>query len=1165
MVDDWAYDASSNTDIFWLEGLAGTGKSTISRTVADKLQKQGKLAASFFFKRGAGDRANGRRFFTTVACQLAGKLPSMFDHVAAVLNEVHDISSKNIERQFEALLEKPFGLQEGETRSGDLIIVIDALDECEPSDLGMILPRLARTKLKCFITSRPGIQSTLYSEELGEGEKIYLHKLDESVTKEDIRKYLNFELAKLKKKYLGRRRELPREWPDGDILNGLADLANPLFIAAATILRMLDAKHISKSPIEMTQDILGRRGNGLKGIESIYNQVLAELPPEFADTFRQVVGPIIIMFDHLNTMDLSSLLGMSEWDVDHCISQLEEILDTSDPQATIRPFHLSLPDFLLGPSPRHEFRIDRQSANRQMASHCIRLLHKNLQKDICSIGSPGCRAGEISSELIAECLQPPVQYACLYWIDHLKACGDQLRNNGEAHALLQATFPMWLEALSWMGRLDESRRMIYDLQQVTDSSAVDLTAFLEECRMFVSVFLPGIREAPLQVYHAGLVFTPTDSLLGQAFSGLCSSEWNVQVPLMTPNLSSSLHSFTSRQIPTCMTISDDGFLAWGEEFGGIQVIDSAAGKLVREIEWPHTLITQLAFGAEGQLAAASEDETRVWDLKTGKLMGAFSCGVRELSHSCLTFSKLDDLLCILLRFSKGSKDALVSKYDWKSGVLKAERSVYSDKSVCLSPDGDWIGLCSGAAVQVLAFSEGPEKQDEFYPCEEAIEDINFSTDGMLLAATKDLARGVIIWSRETGTVLREIDTHSSTHPAIVLTQSMIVIGFDSGNLGHYSLTSGSGTDTKVQQIVCHKLPVYYLAISERCRILASASWGRDIRIWDSSVFPPSVQDSSGDASKIRSMEFGHASKTLVSTERRGATIWNATDGSLIQSINLTHGSSILAAKAAPFLAVCPPKGHVISLWDPTFQELQHEYTHPSLEMGSSALALSADGERLLSVTALHGDTCFLCVHNLKTNRSEWETELKIRGGGSKPQLAFYVDRSSTRIAIGTRRHERRPEIYTLDTSSHTSGRYELDGLKKLAFLSNGTQIMAMSGVGSGWVRDFEDGTVLFEFEGPKDGLYIRHLYLGSFEKATIPDKAYPRQDQLSALINSHHVSWDRRWIMNGAHRSLWLPEDFHEPVSTTSDSSLALYTEKRGLWILHHQEHQEHAATEENG
>src|SRR6266536_2884799 len=35
--------------IFWLKGMAGTGKSTIARTIANRLAKQRRLGASFIF------------------------------------------------------------------------------------------------------------------------------------------------------------------------------------------------------------------------------------------------------------------------------------------------------------------------------------------------------------------------------------------------------------------------------------------------------------------------------------------------------------------------------------------------------------------------------------------------------------------------------------------------------------------------------------------------------------------------------------------------------------------------------------------------------------------------------------------------------------------------------------------------------------------------------------------------------------------------------------------------------------------------------------------------------------------------------------------------------------------------------------------------------------
>jgi hypothetical protein len=74
------YDCADGADgqdercIFWLNGLAGTGKSTVSRTVARRYNEQKRLGASFFFSKGGGDVSHAGKFFTSLAV-LGGRIP----------------------------------------------------------------------------------------------------------------------------------------------------------------------------------------------------------------------------------------------------------------------------------------------------------------------------------------------------------------------------------------------------------------------------------------------------------------------------------------------------------------------------------------------------------------------------------------------------------------------------------------------------------------------------------------------------------------------------------------------------------------------------------------------------------------------------------------------------------------------------------------------------------------------------------------------------------------------------------------------------------------------------------------------------------------------------------------------------------------------------------
>jgi hypothetical protein len=60
--------ASDARHVFWLSGIAGTGKSTIARTVARRCADARRPSASFFFVRsGGGDVASADKFVTTLA------------------------------------------------------------------------------------------------------------------------------------------------------------------------------------------------------------------------------------------------------------------------------------------------------------------------------------------------------------------------------------------------------------------------------------------------------------------------------------------------------------------------------------------------------------------------------------------------------------------------------------------------------------------------------------------------------------------------------------------------------------------------------------------------------------------------------------------------------------------------------------------------------------------------------------------------------------------------------------------------------------------------------------------------------------------------------------------------------------------------------------------
>jgi len=109
-----------------LNGLAGTGKSTIAWTIAERMFADGRLGASFFCSRDFEDRRDLRSIFPTLAVQLARNYPE-FRSIFVQLDP--EIAAERPYGQMDRLLAQP--LEESEIST---VIIIDALDECRDEE-----------------------------------------------------------------------------------------------------------------------------------------------------------------------------------------------------------------------------------------------------------------------------------------------------------------------------------------------------------------------------------------------------------------------------------------------------------------------------------------------------------------------------------------------------------------------------------------------------------------------------------------------------------------------------------------------------------------------------------------------------------------------------------------------------------------------------------------------------------------------------------------------------------------------------------------------------------------------------------------------------------------------------------------------------------------------
>lgn len=172
-------------------------------------------------------------------------------------------------------------------------------------------------------------------------------------------------------------------------------------------------------------------------------------------------------------VSLAHILDIPKEDIRCRLDLLHSVLSIPvDEDKPVRLLHLSFRDFLLDPQKhgKSSFWVDERETHKRLTSKCLQLMSgpKGLRQNMCNLSRPGTLRSEIDKQTIDNGLQPEVQYACHYWVHHLKQSKDCIRDGDPVHTFLQKYFLYWLEARSYIGESSQSIRMISSLQLLID-------------------------------------------------------------------------------------------------------------------------------------------------------------------------------------------------------------------------------------------------------------------------------------------------------------------------------------------------------------------------------------------------------------------------------------------------------------------------------------------------------------------------------------------------------------------------------------------------------------------------------------------------------------------------------------------------------------------------
>jgi hypothetical protein len=480
----WA-DGKDERLIFWLNGLAGTGKSTIARTVARNYFDKKRLGASFFFSRGGGDVSHADKFVRSIAVQLARNIPDLHQHVCEAIKERSDIGSRTLHDQWHELVLRPLSKLNRKAGSSSYILIVDALDECaKESNIRVLIHLLSEARLlldarlRIFLTSRPELSIRYgFSQITLEGyQDFVLHNISPSIVDHDIYLFLQYNLGTIRQE-----RHLDASWPGETIIKYLVKIAGGLFIWAATACRFIsEGKRFAAKRLDM---ILQGNKSALtapeKHLDEIYNTVLRQtISSEYTDDekeesyllLRQILGSIVTLLSPLCISSLSTLIRVLKEDTNQTLDELHSILDIPrDQSQPLRLHHPSFRDFLLNKERCTDtrFQVNERKMHQTLVDQCIEIMSKVLKQDICGLDGFGTSVEDVSNSRVQLNLPHEVQYACLYWIQHLEKSEAKLRDDGQVHKFLQEHLLHWLEALNWMQKVSEAIYAIDALRSIT--------------------------------------------------------------------------------------------------------------------------------------------------------------------------------------------------------------------------------------------------------------------------------------------------------------------------------------------------------------------------------------------------------------------------------------------------------------------------------------------------------------------------------------------------------------------------------------------------------------------------------------------------------------------------------------------------------------------------
>ncbi|KAJ6487419.1 WD40-repeat-containing domain protein [Mycena vitilis] len=1152
--------------VLMLSGSAGSGKSTIAKTIACLLADSHGLGASFFFSRDYADRNNLRGVPSTLARQLADYDVKYRSLLVKFLDEDRNgVLSADPQLQFQELV---VGLLEQTAPSRTpCIICLDALDECG-KDRGQVLLRWLSdsihqlpTHILFFLTGRPDVPSYLkYNKLRPLIYNIILDDLTPDTVRRDVRLYVSQSLD-------GSRWITPSPWrPQDSDVDEITRRADGLFVFAATCVRYICGDGLRFDPQQSVDYLLD--GAPLSHLDALYFRIVNEailLPTardsrgvDYHSDAMQVLGTILHLSEPLDLVSLAAVLQMKHEHIKRILTPLSAVIHLPDSVGTVKVIHLSFrefmisgileeqPDLLSGAKKcgRPDLLCGTEYQQQLLTSNLIRVMHTELRFNICGLPTSYLQNSdmpEIQSRLTT-CISGQLLYACRYWADHLTVLPFHPDIAEEGQKFLTEKFLYWLEVLSLTGMVGYGTGALFKCaawakDTLNHEQEQPLYAFCFDAQRFIALFLPAIIQCAPQIYLSALAMAPTQSKISTTFRPSFPRLFKVIKGQMEqwPVTVAVLEGHTDYVCSVAYS-ADGKYIVSGSCDSTIRIWDAESGEqLGAPLEGHTDYVWSVAFSPNGKhIVSGSDDKSvRIWDAERGEQLGDALEGHSDRVNS-VAFSPNGKHIV------SGSGGKSVRLWDAESGQqLGGPLEGHTDwvQSVAFSPNGKHIVSGSGdKSVRIWDAESGEQLGGPLEGHTSCVNSVAFSPNGKhIVSGSSD--KSVRIWDAESGQHLGgPLEGHTSGVNSVAFSPNgkHIVSGSDDTSVRVWDAESEEQLGGPLEG---HTDWVQSVAFSPNGKHIVSGSDDTSVRIWDAHSGEQLGGPLASHTDWDQSVAFSPNGKHIVSgSDDTSVRVWDAESEEQLGGPLEGHTGSVSS------VAFSPNGKHIVSGSDDTSVRVWDAESEEQLggplegHTGSvSSVAFSPNGKHIVS--------------------GSWDSTIRIWDAESGEQLrcpleghtggvqSVAISPNGKHIVSGS--YDKSVRIWDAESGEHLGGPLEghTDSILSVAFSPNGKHIVSGSFDKSVRIWDAESGEQLGGLlEGHTHWVHAvafspngKHIVSGSSDKSVRIWNVESRE-QLGGPLEGHtHYVNSVAFSPNGKHI-----------VSGSSDKSVRIWDAESG-------------------